>query len=156
MDFEKIEEILEREEIQIAALWKRVVAHIIDDLLVGMVIIGTHWESIAQNVENPEVLLSLLSSSWLILYAVRIVYHWLFVRYYGATIGKIVVKIKVIEMGLLDNPNVKQALIRSLFRALSEFLMYLPFLYVLTNFLHISLHDRMANTIVVELKSYNA
>lgn len=156
MNFEKIEEILAREEIQTAALWKRVVAHIIDDLLVGMVIIGLYWDKIAQNTGNPEVVLDLISSSWLILYVVRIVYHWLFVRYYGATIGKIVVKIKVIEIGLLDNPNTQQALVRSLFRALSEFLMYLPFLYLLTNSLRLGLHDRVANTIVVELKSYNA
>lgn len=155
MSFEKIEEILAREEIQVAALWKRVVAHIIDDLLVSMVIVGMYWESITQNADNPEVVLNIISSSWLILYVVRIVYHWFFVRYYGATIGKIVVKIKVIETELLDNPNAKQALVRSLLRALSEFLMYLPFLYILTNSLRLALHDRVANTIVVELKSYN-
>ncbi|MBX7491179.1 RDD family protein [Helicobacter turcicus] len=155
MNPEKIEEILAREEIQTAALWKRVVAHIIDDLLVSMVIIGMYWESITQNVGDPEVVLNAISSSWLILYVVRIVYHWLFVRYYGATIGKIVVKIKVIETELLDNPNIRQAFVRSLFRALSEFLMYLPFLSVLMNSLQLGLHDRVANTIVVELKSYN-
>ncbi|TLD82923.1 RDD family protein [Helicobacter sp. MIT 11-5569] len=155
MNPDKIEEILAREEIQVAALWKRVVAHIIDDLLVSMVIIGMYWESITQNVGNPEVVLNTISNSWLILYVVHIVYHWLFVRYYGATIGKIVVKIKVIETGLLDNPNTKQAFIRSLLRTLSEFLIYLPFLYILTNSLRLSLHDRIANTIVIELKSYN-
>ncbi|WP_299546357.1 RDD family protein [uncultured Helicobacter sp.] len=155
MNPEKIEEILAREEIQVATLWKRVVAHIIDDLLVSMVIIGMYWESITQNAGNPEVVLNIISSSWLILYVVRIAYHWLFVRFYGATIGKIVVKIKVIETGLLDNPSLKQAFIRALLRTLSEFLMYLPFLYLLTNALRLGLHDRMANTIVVELKSYN-
>lgn len=155
MNSEKIEAILAREEIQTAALWKRIVAHIIDDLLVSMVIIGMYWDGIVQNAGNPEVVLGIISNSWMILYVVRIVYHWLFVRYYGATIGKIVVKIKVIEVGLLDNPSTKQALVRSLLRTLSEFLMYLPFLYILTNALRLGLHDKMANTIVVELKSYN-
>ncbi len=156
MKSEKIEEILAREEIETAALWKRLIAHIIDDLLVSMVIIGMYWERIAQNIHNPEVVLSVISSSWLVLYVIRIVYHWVFVRYYGATIGKIVVKIKVIEVELLDNPSTKQAFLRSLLRVLSEFLMYIPFLYILTNPLRQGLHDRVANTIVVELKSYNA
>lgn len=102
------------------------------------------------------MVLSVISSSWLVLYVIRIVYHWVFVRYYGATIGKIVVKIKVIEVELLDNPSTKQAFLRSLLRVLSEFLMYIPFLYILTNPLRQGLHDRVANTIVVELKSYNA
>ena len=156
MKSEKIEEILAREEIETAALWKRLIAHIIDDLLVSMVIIGMYWERIAQNIHNPEVVLSVISSSWLVLYVIRIVYHWVFVRYYGATIGKIVVKIKVIEVELLDNPSTKQAFLRSLLRVLSEFLMYIPFLYILTNPLRQGLHDRVANNIVVELKSYNA
>ena len=155
MNTDKIEEILAREEIQTAALWKRIVAHIIDDLLISMVIIGMYWGSIVEHKDNPEVVINIISSSWLALYGVRIVYHWLFVRYYGATIGKIVVKIRIIELGLLDNPNIQQALIRSLLRTLSEFLMYLPFLYILTNALRLSLHDKVANTIVVELHSTN-
>ena len=40
MDIEKIEETLAREEIELAPLWKRLVAFIIDDLLISMVLIG--------------------------------------------------------------------------------------------------------------------
>lgn len=77
MNIEKIEEILAREEIQVAPYWKRIVAHIIDDLLLSMVIIGIYWDSIMQNKENVEAILAIISSSWLILYGVRILYHWL-------------------------------------------------------------------------------
>lgn len=156
MNQEKIEEILAREEIQVAHLWKRVVAHFIDDLLISMVVIGMYWEKIMQNAGDAEVIIGMISNSWLILYVLRIVYHWLFVRYFGATIGKIVVKVRVIELGLLDNPSSKQALVRSILRALSEFLMYLPFLYIVTNPLFRGLHDKASQTIVVDLKSYNA
>ncbi|MBD5164619.1 RDD family protein [Helicobacter sp.] len=156
MNQDKIEEILAREEIEVAPYWKRIIAHIIDDLLLSMMIIGIYWDSIMQNADDIEVLLQTISSSFLILYGIRILYHWLFVQFYGATIGKIVVKIRVIELGLLDNPNLQQALIRSLLRLLSEVLMYLPFLYLLTNSLKRGLHDIAANTLVVELKNYNA
>lgn len=156
MNQEKIEEILAREEIEVAPYWKRIIAHIIDDLLLSMMIIGIYWESIMQNTDDVEVLLQIISSSFLILYGIRILYHWLFVQFYGATIGKIVVKIRVIELGLLDNPSWSQALIRSSLRLLSEVLMYLPFLYLLINSLKRGLHDIAANTLVVELKNYNA
>ncbi|MDD6054968.1 MAG: RDD family protein [Helicobacter sp.] len=156
MQVEKIEETLAREEIELAPLWKRVVAHFIDDLLVSMVIIGLYWEKIAQNTQDTEAIIAAVSNSWLLLYVVRIIYHWLFVRYFGATIGKIVVKIRIIEVGLLDNPSSKEALFRSFLRALSEFLMYLPFLYILISPLRQGFHDKVANTIVVNLKNYNA
>ncbi|WP_297812249.1 RDD family protein [uncultured Helicobacter sp.] len=156
MNTEKIEEILAREEIQIAPYWKRVVAHIIDDLLLSMVIIGIYWDSIIQNTGNAEAILAIVSNSWLVLYGIRILYHWLFVQYYGATIGKIVVKIRILEVELLDNPSLKQALVRSLLRAFSEFLMYLPFFYIFANPLRRGLHDMATNTLVVELKHYNA
>lgn len=37
MNTDKIEEILAREEIQVAPYWKRIIAHIIDDLLLRMI-----------------------------------------------------------------------------------------------------------------------
>lgn len=49
MNTNKIEEILAREEIEVAPYWKRIVAHLIDDLLLSMVIIGIYWDSIMQN-----------------------------------------------------------------------------------------------------------
>lgn len=121
-----------------------------------MVIIGIYWDNIMQNKENVEAILAIISSSWLILYGVRILYHWLFVQFYGATIGKIVVKIRVIELGLLDNPSLLQSLSRSLLRALSEFLIYLPFFYLFADSLKRGLHDIATNTLVIELKVYNA
>ncbi|WP_026943814.1 RDD family protein [Helicobacter rodentium] len=156
MNTDKIEEILAREEIQVAPYWKRIIAHIIDDLLLSMVIIGIYWDSIQQNVGDTEAILAIISSSWLVLYGIRVLYHWLFVQFYGATIGKIVVKIRVIELGLLDNPNFQQALTRSILRALSEILMYLPFVYIFANSLNRGLHDMATNTLVIELKHYNA
>ena len=152
MDIEKIEETLAREEIELAPLWKRLVAFIIDDLLISMVLIGINWDSIVQNSHDKEAILGIVSSSWIVLYIIKIVYQWLFVCFYGATIGKIVVKIRVIEVGLLDNPKMGQSFVRSCFRILSEMLMYLPFLFVFENRIYQALHDKVAKTIVVNLK----
>ncbi|MCH5323343.1 MAG: RDD family protein [Helicobacter sp.] len=149
---ETIEEILGREEIEIAPLSKRLVAFLIDDLLVSLVWIAIYWESIAEVADDSEAVLKILSASILVVYAIKILYQWLFVMYYGATIGKIVMRIRVIEVELLDNPNAMQSLVRSLFRALSEVLMYMPFFLVLENKIHQALHDRIAKTIVIDLK----
>ncbi|MCI2235925.1 MAG: RDD family protein [Helicobacter sp.] len=151
MDIEKIEETLAREEIKLAPLWKRFVAFMVDDLLVSMILIGINWDRIAQNAQDTEAMLSIVSSSWMALYLIKLLYQWFFVHFYGATIGKIVVRIRVIEVELLDNPKMKQAFIRSFFRLLSEILMYLPFLLIFENRIRQALHDKVAKTIVVSL-----
>ena len=71
---------------------------------------------------------------------------------YGATIGKIVVNIRVIEVGLLDNPKMGQSFVRSCFRILSAMLMYLPFLFVFEIRIYQALHDYVVITIVVNLQ----
>ncbi len=155
MDREKLEETLAREGIEIASLWRRMAAHIIDDLLMSMVIIGMYWDRLDTS-GDVEAALNAMASSWFVLYAVRILYHWLFVHYYGATIGKICCKIRVIEIELLDNPSLWRSLLRSLVRVLSEFLMYLPFFYILANSMRLGIHDEVAKTIVVNLETNHA
>ena len=72
MDIEKIEETLAREEIELAPLWKRLVAFIIDDLLISMVLIGINWDSIVQNSHDKEAILGIVSSSWIALYSSKL------------------------------------------------------------------------------------
>ena len=45
-----------------------------------------------------------------------------------------------------------QSFVRSCFRIVSEMLMYLPFLFVFENRIYQALHDKVAKTIVVNLK----
>ena len=149
---ETIEEILGREEIEVAPLSKRLIAFLIDELLMSLVWIAIYWENIAEVADDKEAVLEILSASFLVVCVIKILYQWLFVMYYGATIGKIVVRIRVIEVELLDNPNAMQSLVRSLFRVLSEILMYIPFFLVLENKIHQALHDRVAKTIVINLR----
>lgn len=152
MKVEQIEEILAREELQIAPLWKRFVAFVIDELLISMIIIGIAWEAISQNSQDTEVILKIVSDYTFSMLGIALVYHWLFVKLYGATIGKMVVRIKVIEVALLDNPSVMQSFLRSLIRLLSIILTYIPFIFILSSKIYQGLHDRIANTIVIEIK----
>ena len=63
-----------------------------------------------------------------------------------------VVRIKVIEVALLDNPSVMQSFLRSLMRLLRIVLTYIPFIFILSSKIYQGLHDRIANTIVIEIK----
>ena len=150
---ERLEDTLGREEIEIAPLWKRLIAYVIDNLLMSLVWIAIYWDSINKSAGNKTEVLEILSQSALTLYVITLLYHWIFVALYGASIGKIVVRIRVIEVELLDNPKWRRAFVRSFFRLVGEFLMWIPFLLALENALRLTLHDRIAKTVVVNLKN---
>ncbi|CAM2814738.1 RDD family protein [Helicobacter burdigaliensis] len=152
---ESIEETLEREEIQVAPLYKRVLAYLVDDFLITLIFLGIYWEEFQAIKGNQEAFISLLSSVTMIWYIILIAYNTIFIALYGANIGHMVVKIRVIEGGLLDKPSWQQAFLRALFKALSKMLLWLPFLLAFENPLRKTLHDRVAKTLVVNLaKSY--
>lgn len=68
---------------------------------------------------------------------------------YGATIGKLAMKIRVIEINTLENPNVLVALNRAIFRVVSEMLFYLGFLWAMFDPARQGWHDKTAKTLVV-------
>ena len=84
--------------LQLASMRSRALAYIIDDLLVTLIIIMIFWESIYAISEDTEALMYLLKAELVTpLIILKIIYHTFFVWYFGATIGKIVAKIRVID-----------------------------------------------------------
>ena len=81
--------------------------------------------------------------------AMKIIYQAFFTMQYGASIGKIAMKIRVIEIQTLDNPNVLSSLNRAIFRVVSEMLFYLGFLWGMLNPAKQTWHDNTAKTLVV-------
>ena len=81
--------------------------------------------------------------------AMKIIYQAFFVMQYGATLGKLAVKIKVIEIKTLNYPSVISSLNRAIFRVISEMLFYLGFLWGMMDKSRQSWHDKTARTLVV-------
>ena len=84
--------------LQLASMRSRALAYIIDDLLVTLIIIMIFWESIYAISEDTEALMYLLKAELVTpLIILKIIYHTFFVWFFGATIGKIVAIIRVID-----------------------------------------------------------
>ena len=60
-------------------------------------------------------------------------------------------KIKVVEIKTLDNPNVLVALNRGIFRVISEMIFYLGFLWGMLDKSRQTWHDKTAKTMVVNV-----
>ncbi|RLF43913.1 MAG: RDD family protein [Thermoplasmata archaeon] len=145
---EEIENTLHREGLSLAPTKKRAMAFFIDEMLLSFLLIFALWDSFSQ-ANTMEEMINLTNSFVLEYMMMKIVYQAFFVMQYGASIGKIAMKIRVIEIKTLDNPNVISSLNRAIFRIISEMLFYLGFLWGMMDPLRRTWHDLTAKTLVV-------
>lgn len=145
---EEIENLLHREGLTLADNKKRGMAFFIDEMLLSFLLMFALWDSFAQ-ATNVEEVINLTNTFVLEYMALKIIYQAFFTMQYGASLGKIVMKIRVIEMRTLQNPNVLCALNRAIFRIISEMLFYLGFLWGLLDPARQTWHDKTAQTLVI-------
>ncbi|MFT7860517.1 MAG: RDD family protein [Sulfurimonas sp.] len=146
---EDIESILHREGFTLADTKKRALAFFIDELLLSFLLILALYDSFGA-ATTIEEWINTTNQFVLEFMFLKIVYQAFFVMQYGATIGKIVTKIKVIEIRTSDNPSVLSALNRAVFRVISEMFLYLGFLWGLMDPARQTWHDKTAKTLVVD------
>lgn len=147
---EDIENILYREGITLADKGKRSIAFFIDEMLLSLLLLIALWESFVQTTTTEEVIM--LTNTVVLEYmALKVIYQAFFVMQYGASIGKIIMKIRVIEIQTLQKPNVLVALNRAVFRVVSEMFFYLGFIWGMMNPSRQTWHDKTAKTLVVNV-----
>lgn len=81
----------------------------------------------------------------------HITYQTIFTYLYGASLGKMVCKIIILDEDLLDKPNLNQSCIRSIVRQISDMAFMLGFAWALSNDLRKTWEDYLARTIVVNV-----
>ena len=146
---EDIETLLHRESIVLATIKKRAVAFIIDETLLSLLLIFALWDSFLQ-AQTMEEMINLTNSFVLEYMLMKFIYQAFFVMQYGATLGKMAMKIRVIELKTVANPNVLVSLNRSSVRILSETILYLGFLWGMLDPSRQVWHDKTARTLVVD------
>ncbi len=146
---EEIEELLHREELNLASIQKRSMAFFIDEMLLSFLLIFALWDSFI-SATTVEEMIQVTNNFVLEYMFVKIVYQAFFTMQYGATIGKILMKIRVIEIQTLSNPNVVVSLNRGIFRVISEMMFYLGFIWGMMDPARQAWHDKTAKTLVVD------
>lgn len=145
---EKLDSLFERESLELAPLRARAAAFGIDELLLSVLLFIILWDSISK-AQSVEQIVAVTNTFLLEYMMIKIVYQTFFTMQYGATIGKIIMKIKVIEIRTLSNPGFWSALNRGVFRVVGELLFYLGFVWAFLDPYQRSWHDRTARTLVV-------
>lgn len=145
---EQLESLIQREQVSLASIRQRAAAFGIDELLLSLIMIIILWDTMAQ-AKTLEAMIALTNSFLLEYMAIKIIYQTFFTMQYGASLGKIVMKIRVIELSTLSNPRFLSAFNRSVFRVVSELLFYLGFVWAMLDPYRRSWHDRTGRTLVI-------
>lgn len=145
---EEIENMLHREDLALADIKKRAAAFMIDEMLLSLLLVIAMSNSFS-NAKNIEEIIALTNNVMLEYLLIKIIYQTFFVMQYGATIGKIIFKIRVIEIVTLQNPSFGCALNRAIFRIISEMMFYLGFLWGAMDSSRQTWHDKTAKTLVI-------
>ncbi|MFH0708726.1 MAG: RDD family protein [Pseudomonadota bacterium] len=144
-----IENLLSREKLELASIRSRAAAFGIDEVLLSVILFAILWDSISKATTVEDMIL--IVNTFILEYmAIKILYQTFFTMQYGATLGKIVMKIRVIEIKTLSNPGFLSAFNRSVFRVVSEILFYLGFAWAFFDPYRRSWHDLSARTLVID------
>ena len=145
-----IESKLYREGISLATISKRSWAFFIDELILSMLLMVAMSSSF-ENAKSIEEIIILTNSVIFEYMIIKIIYQTFFVMQYGATLGKLALKIRVIEINTLQNPSFASSLNRAIFRIISEMFFYAGFLWGMFAPMRQTLHDKTAKTLVVNV-----
>lgn len=146
---EEIQDRLHKEEMQLASIKKRSMAFFVDEMLLSFLLIMGLGDSFLE-AKTLEDMILLTNKFFLEYMAVKIIYQAFFVMQYGATLGKLLLKIRVVEVKTLQKPNVIVSLNRAIVRVISETLFYLGFLWGVLDPSRQTWHDKSAKTLVVD------
>lgn len=154
MNDEKLADLLERENLQVADKSMRILAWFIDVFLLSFIFGLIHIDTLRAisdsngNVEYENLRAFIITYSYQ-MWILKISYDGLFVWYYGSSIGKIICKMRVISVDLLDKPSLVVSLVRALGKYIGENLLFITYLFGLGDVFVRTLHDRVAKTLVV-------
>lgn len=124
-------------------------AFFVDEMLLSFLLIMGLGDSFLE-AKTLEDMILLTNKFFLEYMAVKIIYQAFFVMQYGATLGKLLLKIRVVEVKTLQKPNVIVSLNRAIVRVISETLFYLGFLWGVLDPSRQTWHDKSAKTLVVD------
>lgn len=141
---------LDFEGLRVAPVKKRAFAFIIDEFIISVLFYIIYYDafSAARDFFDVNALLGNLLWQAIVL---RVIYQTFFTWYFGASLGKMVVKIAVIDVNGFYKPTLMASFLRACIRAISEMCFYLGFLWVFASPARQAWEDLVAKTVVIDV-----
>ena len=132
----------------LATISRRAVAFVIDDFIASIFFIVIFYEQITSFADVLSMMTFIQQNVW-VLMSIKVIYHTFFVATNGATLGKYIVKIKVVNEESGELLSWGMALVRALVRTAGEMLLYFTFVFAFGNPKRQTLQDKLAKSVVV-------
>jgi uncharacterized RDD family membrane protein YckC len=138
------------DNLELANTRSRILAFTIDYTLINILVIILIWDKILLTDGTTESIALLLADFIVPVLLIEFLYQTFFIWYYGATLGKIALKIRVINHDDFTKVDLMTAVNRAIFRIIDKHLiMMLGFLMFFFTDSRQTLHDKFAKTLVV-------
>ncbi len=147
---DEVEHSLSSAGLELASIQKRALAFFIDELLLAFLFLIVIYDQVAANSDS-EALVALINSFTFEYLLLKIVYQTFFVYQYSASLGKIFMKIQIVDAETMQKPIFGSALNRGVFRIISEMIFYLGFIWAFYSKERQTWHDKTARTLVVNV-----
>jgi uncharacterized RDD family membrane protein YckC len=139
------------DNLELASLRSRLRAFIIDDLSITLLVVVILWDQLSAANSDPLVMMGIMNQAFVQIVILKFLYQTIFIWYYGATLGKFVAKIKVIDFDHFGKVSLLNAAIRSFGRIISESLFYIGFMLAYYTDSRQTFHDKFGKTLVVNV-----
>ncbi len=139
------------QDLELASISKRFFAFLIDEIIVTVLIYFIFWNSLVANASNMENLAFFIADLVFPILVIKVIYQTFFIWYYGASIGKLVLKIRVIDYNHFANVSLLNSFVRALGRIASEYFMYIGFIVALFTDGRQTFHDKIGRTLVINV-----
>lgn len=135
--------------LQLASIGARTKAFIIDDLSITLLVLLILWDKISAANGDLLIVMNIMNAAFVQIIIIKFLYQTFFIWYYGATIGKFVAKIRVIDFDNYGKVSLVNSAIRSAGRIVSEAVFYIGFLVANYTESKQTFHDKIGKTLVI-------
>ena len=126
-------------------------AFVIDDLSITFLVIFILWEKISTTNADLISTMMIMNEAFFQIVILKFVYQSFFIWYYGATVGKLIAKIKVIDFNSYGRISLMNSCVRSAGRIISEAVFYLGFFLAYYGESRQTFHDKFGKTLVIDV-----
>ena len=140
----------ENSEKEISSILLRGIAFFIDEVFLNVIILSFYFNDIL-GIQNKDELISFAISflpKFLIFF---ILYHTVFVYFYGGSLGKFFCGIRVVN-DEFKGLSLRVSLLRTIMRYIGFYFMFIGLIIAVLNSQNKALHDIIADTIVIKAK----
>lgn len=140
---------IDTDNLELASMSSRIKAFIIDDLSITLLVMFILWDQITAANGDLIAIMTVMNAAFFQIIMIKFTYQTFFVWYYGATIGKLISKIRVIDFDNYGKVSLVNSAIRSAGRIVSEAIFYIGFLIAYYTDSRQTFHDKFGKTLVV-------